>query len=91
MHTARQGKPRYVIAGENNAPSIRRDGAGDLVDQRCFARAIWADQRMDFAGQHVKADIIRHRKPAIMLAQAVGAEQRLSHGAPPESRSSRRA
>jgi hypothetical protein len=72
-------------------PRVGRNGAGDLVDQRGLAGAIRADQRVDFAGQYFKADIIRHRKPAIMLAQTLDAEQRLSHGAPPENQSTRRA
>lgn len=91
MHTARQGKARDVHPRKDNVPRIRRDSAGDLVDQRGFARAIWADQRVDFARLHFQADIIGHRKPAIMLAQALNAEQRVSHGAPPENQSARRA
>ena len=91
MHAARQGKSRDILASENNATCIRGDSARDLVDQRGLARAIRADQRMNFAGLDVKADIIRHRKPAIMLAQALDAEQRFSHGAPPENQSTRRA
>ena len=91
MHTARQGKARYISPSEDNAPSIRHDGAGDLMDQRGFASAIGADQRVDFTRQYFQADIIRHRKPAIMLAQALHAEQRLSHGAPPEIQSARHA
>ena len=74
MNTARQGKARYVSISENNAPSIRHDGAGDLMDQRGFACTIGADQRVDFTRQYVQADIIRHRKPTVMLAQALNAE-----------------
>ena len=44
------------FAVEADAAAVRLVDAADQLDQRRFARAVFADQRVDFARLHVEID-----------------------------------
>ncbi len=51
-------------ACDPHLPGIRRDHAGDDLDQRGFAGAVFAEQGVDLAGADIEADLLQHRHRA---------------------------
>ena len=54
-------------------------GAGDHLDQRRFARAVFADQGVDLAGPQVERNPLQGLHAGKRLADSVNSEQRCDH------------
>ena len=51
-----RGEMTHAFANDFDVPGIRAMRAGDDLDERGFASAIFAEQRMDFARLQVKGN-----------------------------------
>src|SRR5581483_761747 len=83
--------PRHVLAGEEDGARRRLVDAGQHVEERRLARAVRADQADDRAGGDAEVDVVDRDEAAELLAQALGAKDRLRHPPPPRRRAARRA
>src|SRR5206468_11391554 len=60
---------RDVLAKEPNGAGVALQIAGNQVEQRCLAGAVWPDDEAPLARQHLERDIEYRRQPAEGLLQ----------------------
>jgi hypothetical protein len=53
------------LSEEAQLPSIRRLGAGHDLDQGRLSRSVFADERMDLAGEDLEGDIVERGDSAV--------------------------
>ena len=69
-----------ALASVDRHPAfVGPDGAAEDAHQGRFAGAVLADQRMDFAGQHLEIDAVERRGRPEALANGVGAGRHVVH------------
>ena len=68
-----------LAAADRHPAFVGPDGAAEDAHQRRFAGAVLADQRMDFAGQHLEIDAIERCGRPEALANSVGAGRYVVH------------
>ena len=58
---------RVILPVDVDHASVRLDGAGDDFDQRGFACAIFAQQRMDFSLDKIQRDLVERQHAGVLL------------------------
>ena len=67
-----------LLAAQEDAAGIGRNGSGEDLDQRRLAGAVGAHQRMHFAGQHRQRRVLQRGDGAVVFRDAGGVEDRFS-------------
>src|SRR5262245_7786294 len=65
-----------AFPAESDRTPIRREGAGNDVEQRGLARAVRADDGADRATRDLEADVIDRKQPAKALADPLNCKKR---------------
>ncbi len=84
-HAAVHGHVGDVHAIKHDAPGAGHQRARDLVDQGGFAGPIGANQRVDFARQHVQVGVVGGQQAAKALDQAIDLQQGYASRGPPHA------
>ncbi len=58
------------LTGDLQGPAIRGDLSGDHLHERRLARAVLADERMQFSGADTQRDVVKGNDAGVLLAQA---------------------
>jgi hypothetical protein len=88
-HAVGHGQAGDVLPASRMRPGVGGEFAAELVDQRGFARAVRADQRMNLARRTVSADMSVASKAAKALDQTPSISRTARHSRPPMIRATR--
>jgi hypothetical protein len=64
------------VAGEGDRAAIGLVRAGDDFDERAFAGAVFAEERMDFAGPQIEIDSAQRTHAAVIFDELAKFEKR---------------
>src|SRR5262249_11734629 len=72
-----RARRRDVLAAIKDSPGARFEELGQQVENRCLARAVRTDQRVDRAALHLEIDPLDRGKAAKLLGQTVRFEDQI--------------
>src|SRR5207249_2467711 len=82
VRTLAAGRARDIAAEQRNGAGIGCDLAGDQVEERSLASAVWADDEPTLAWLHNKVDIAGDAQAPERLAQRSDGERSHEVGSP---------